>query len=169
MTWQPTSRSAQGRAAKHPDRCMLRRGMTLMVGHAIQLYTFSRRSMAARVSSSTRPAPLPQLPATCSPARGWCSSSWQRSAICAASSESSAPSNICALLCCLRHQCSPGHVLQKPSQTAPVWRPMALHRMCSICTPAMPIAVFSALPSLEHICRTPSRVLEQQRLLAQGC
>ena len=46
--------------------------------------------MAARVSSSTRPAPLPQLPATCSPARGWCRSSWQRSAICATSSESSA-------------------------------------------------------------------------------
>ena len=52
--------------------------------------TLSRRDMAARVSSSTRPAPLPQLPATCSPARGWCRSSWQRSAICAASSESSA-------------------------------------------------------------------------------
>ena len=52
--------------------------------------TLSRRDMAARVSSSTRPAPLPQLPATCSPARGWCRSSWQRSAICATSSESSA-------------------------------------------------------------------------------
>ena len=61
-----------------------------MDGHAPQVYTFSRRAMAARVSSSTRPAPLPQLPATCSPARGWCSSSWQRSAICAASLESSA-------------------------------------------------------------------------------
>ena len=52
--------------------------------------TESRRDMAERVSSSTRPAPEPQTLATASPARGWCSSSWQRCAICAASSESTA-------------------------------------------------------------------------------
>ena len=70
---------------------MSSRGMAVMEGHKRQVHgTFSRRNMAARVSSSTRPAPLPQLPATCSPARGWCRSSRQRSATCSASPESSA-------------------------------------------------------------------------------